>query len=119
MRNIKDVVSNLNALLAKTELSKFYDLRAKLKGGNRWHGGLLQATFGGDAELSGYSFHKGGAFSRRRVELREVVDTKLQTGRGAELTLVLGNGSKIRLSGLLTDFDLMSQTLLGRIGSQK
>lgn len=60
-----------------------------------------------------------GAFSRRRVDLRQVVDTKLQTGRGAELTLVLGNGSKICLSGLLTDFDLMSQTLLGRVSCQK
>ncbi|WP_430391768.1 hypothetical protein [Dyella sp. 20L07] len=60
-----------------------------------------------------------GAFSRRRIDLRQVVDMKLKTGRGAELTLVFGNGSKIRLSGLLTDFDLMSQALLGRIGSQK
>ena len=60
-----------------------------------------------------------GGFSRRRIDLRQVVDTTLRTGRGAELILVLGNGSKVRLSGLLTDFDLMSQTLLGRIGCQK
>lgn len=57
-----------------------------------------------------------GAFSRRHIDLGQIVDTKLQTGQGAELTLVLGDGSKIRLSGLLTDFDLMSQTLLERIG---
>lgn len=60
-----------------------------------------------------------GAFSRRHIDLGQVVDARLKTGRGAELTLVLGDGSKVRLSGLLTDFDLLSQTLLDHIKSRK
>lgn len=60
-----------------------------------------------------------GAFARRHIDLQQVVDTRLQTGRGAELTLVLEDGAKVRLSGLLTDFDLLSQTLLEHIRSRK
>jgi len=60
-----------------------------------------------------------GAFSPRHIDLGQVVDAKLHTGRGAELTLVLEGGSKVRLSGLLTDFDLLSQTSLDHLKSRK
>ena len=56
-----------------------------------------------------------GAFFRRHIDLGQVVDAKLKTGRGAELTLVLRGGSKVRLSGLLTDFELLSQILLEKL----
>jgi hypothetical protein len=61
MKRIGDIVDAMNVALERTELSDFYERRAKLKGkGYRWSGGLFLIVGGDDGDFSGYAFHKGG-----------------------------------------------------------
>lgn len=52
-----------------------------------------------------------GAFRKREFELSDIVASELQTGRGAELRLRLSDGTRINISGLVTDFDQLAQSI--------
>ena len=54
-----------------------------------------------------------GAFRKRDFDLTDIVHSELQSGRGAELRLQLRDGTKINVSGLVTDFDQLAQSIVG------
>lgn len=55
-----------------------------------------------------------GVFRKRDFDLTDIAHSELQSGRGAELRLQLRDGTKINISGLVTDFDQMAQSIIGR-----
>lgn len=55
-----------------------------------------------------------GAFSRHQFLMGDSVGATLQDGRGAELRIVLRDGRKVCLSGLLTDFDELARNILSQ-----
>ena len=52
-----------------------------------------------------------GAFRKRQFGGSDIANLELQTGRGAELRLRLHDGTKINVSGLVTDFDELAQSI--------
>lgn len=55
-----------------------------------------------------------GAFRKRDFDLADIAHSELQSGRGAELRLQLRDGTTINVSGLVTDFDQVAQSIVGR-----
>jgi hypothetical protein len=54
-----------------------------------------------------------GAFSRRTVDLSEIVDAKVQRGsKSAQLFVKLQTGRKITFSGMLADFDSLASRMV-------
>lgn len=60
MEMLSEIVTALDAKLAKTPLGNFYKERKRLKGGNAWSGEFLQIQRGATGARAGYAFHKGG-----------------------------------------------------------
>lgn len=52
-----------------------------------------------------------GAFRMREFTLSDIVTSELQIGRGAELKLRLSDGTQINISGLVTDFEQLAQSI--------
>lgn len=57
---------------------------------------------------------KVGAFRKRDFDLADIAHSELRSGRGAELRLQLRDGTKINVSGLITDFDQLVWSIIGR-----
>lgn len=55
-----------------------------------------------------------GAFRKRQFEVSDIAHLELQVGRGAELRLRLHDGTKVNVSGLVTDFDELAQSISAR-----
>lgn len=55
-----------------------------------------------------------GAFRKRHFDLADIAHFELESGRGAELRLELRDGTRINVSGLVTDFDKVAQSIVGR-----
>ena len=53
-----------------------------------------------------------GVFRKRQFEVSDIAYSELQSGRGAELRLRLRDGTKINVSGLVTDFDQLAQSIM-------
>jgi hypothetical protein len=55
-----------------------------------------------------------GVVWKRQFEISDIAHSELQSGRGAELRLQLRDGTKINVSGLVTDFDQLAQSIVAR-----
>lgn len=54
-----------------------------------------------------------GVLRKREFDVSDIAHSELRSGRGAELRLQLRDGTKINVSGLVTDFDQLAQSILG------
>ncbi len=73
LENIESIVAATHQRLEKTELGRFYELRARLvDGARRWGGGLFLEIKGGGSPLSGYAFNRGG---RKELQFNIGFDT--------------------------------------------
>jgi hypothetical protein len=55
-----------------------------------------------------------GVLRKCQFDMSEITDSELRSGRGAELRLKLRDGRTINVSGLVTDFDQLAQSIAAR-----